>query len=261
METTSFATLSGGSAAIDEATLVAFTERLHGALLRPGDDGYDEARRVWNGMIDRRPAAIVRCTGPADVIACVDFARENGLLVAVRGGGHNVAGHAVCDDGLMVDLSPMKGVWVDPQARTVRVEAGCTWADVDRETQVFGLATPGGVVSETGVAGLTLSGGLAWQRRAHGMTIDNLISADIVTASGEFVRASASENPELFWGLRGGGGNFGIVTSFAFQLHALGPDVMLVEAMYPLGEAPQVLRAYREVVANAPDAVTADILA
>jgi FAD/FMN-containing dehydrogenase len=254
-------TTTGRPTAIDEAAVATFEARLHGPLLRRGHAVYEDARRVWNGMIERRPALIARCTGAADVIACVAFAREHDLLVSVRGGGHNVAGHAVCEGGLMIDLSPMKGVWVDPQARTTRVQAGCTWADVDRETQLFGLATPGGVVSETGVAGLTLSGELAWQRRAHGMTIDNLISADVVTAQGELIRASATENPELFWGLRGGGGNFGIVTSFEYQLHELGPDVMLVEAMYPLEEAPQVLRAYREFVANAPDAVTADILA
>lgn len=232
--------------------------RFRGEIVEPGDPGYDEARSVWNGMIDRRPALVARCADEADVAAAVTFAREARLLVAVRGGGHNVAGTGTCDGGIVIDLSPMRRVEVDPGSRTVRAQAGCTWADVDGATQAHGLAVPGGVVSETGIAGLTLSGGYSHHRRAHGMTIDNLLAAEVVTADGERIRASESENPELFWALRGGGGNFGVVTTFEYRAHRLGPDVYRAEVMYPVEDAPRVLRAWREAIQDAPDEVTSD---
>jgi FAD/FMN-containing dehydrogenase len=181
---------------------------LRGPLLSPGDEGYDTVRKIWNAMIDKRPALIARCAGVSDVINCVNFARDNNLLVSVRGGGHNVAGNAVCDGGLMIDLSTMKGIRVDPVSRIARAEPGVTWGDYDRGTQAYGLATPGGVISTTGIAGLTLGGGVGWLVRKHGLTCDNLLSADVVTADGRFLTASANENSDLFWGLRGGGGNF-----------------------------------------------------
>lgn len=233
-----------------------FESRFFGPLIRPGDAGYDEARRVWNGMIDRYPALIARCTGVADVIAAVNFARENDLLVAVRGGGHNVAGTATCDGGLVIDLSLMKGIHVDPAARTARAQAGVVWGELDRETQRFGLAAPGGEVSETGIAGLTLSGGMGFLRRKYGLSCDNLISVDVVTADGRFLKASAEQNADLFWGLRGGGGNFGIVTSFEFQLHPVGPEVMALSVIYPFEQAETVLRGWREFTATAPDEIS-----
>lgn len=233
-----------------------FRVHLHGELIRPGDAEYDDARAVWNGMIDKRPGLIARCVGTADVITAVNFARENDLHVAVRGGGHNVAGTAVCDDGLVIDLSEMTGVWVDPEERTARVQAGATWADVDHETQAFGLATPGGVVSDTGVAGLTLGGGIGHIRCKYGLTCDNLVSADVVTADGEFLTASEDENPELFWGLRGGGGNFGIVTGFEFALHPVGPEVATCFVIYPGNKLAECLRTYREYIDSAPEEVS-----
>ena len=220
------------------------------------DDDYNAVRQVWNGLIDRRPALIARCTGTADVIAAVNFGRTHNLLVSVRGGGHNVAGAAICDGGLMIDLSLMKGIHVDSWRRTARAQAGVTWGDLDHETQAFGLATPGGVVSTTGIAGLTLGGGLGWLRSKHGLACDNLISVDIVTASGELVRASSDDNSELFWGIRGGGGNFGIVTSFEYRLHPVGPQVMMAVVMYPAEDAPKVLPAWRDFVEQAPDEVS-----
>lgn len=189
---------------------------LRGKALTENDEGYDSARAVWNAMIDRRPRLIVRCKGVADVMDAVSFARDHNLPVSIRGGAHNVAGHAVCDGGVMIDLSLMRSVWVDPDARRARVEGGCTWGDVDRETQAFGLATPGGLISDTGVAGLTLAGGIGWLRSRYGLCIDNIVSADVVTADGRLITASANENPDLFWALRGGGGNFGVVVSFRF---------------------------------------------
>ncbi len=197
---------------------------IHGLVIGPDDEGYDEARSIWNGAIDRRPAGIARCTGVADVVAAVRFARERELLVAVRSGGHGVGGHALCDGGLVIDLSPMKAIRVDPAARTARAEAGVLWGELDRETQLHGLATVGGIVTHTGIAGLTLGGGIGWLMRKYGATVDNLLSADVVTAEGEVVKASEEENPELFWGIRGGGGNFGIVTSFEYRLHPVGPN-------------------------------------
>jgi FAD/FMN-containing dehydrogenase len=229
--------------------------RVRGEVLRSGDTGYDEARSIWNGMIDRRPAVIVRCGGAADVIAAVDFARERDLLLSVHGGGHNVAGKAVCDNGLMIDLSPMNGVRVDPVAKTARAGAGATWGDFDRETQVFGLATTGGLISSTGVAGLTLGGGIGYLTRSYGLACDNLLAVDVVTADGRLVQASATENPDLFWALRGGGGNFGVVTSLDFQLHDVGPDVAMAQIFHPIDAAGDVLRFYREFAASAPDEV------
>ncbi|PAZ15901.1 FAD-linked oxidase [Streptomyces sp. SA15] len=228
-------------------------DSVRGPVLGPGDGGYDEARRVWNGAVDRRPAAIARCTGTADVVAAVSFARREGLLTAVRGGGHNVAGNAVCDDGLVVDLSLMRGVRVDPEQRTARAQGGTTWGEFDRETQLFSLATTGGIVSTTGIAGLTLGGGIGWLGRSYGTTCDNLLSADVVTADGETVRASRDDNPDLFWGLRGGGGNFGVVTSFEYRLHEVGPMVLAGAVFHPLSRARDVLEFFREITETAPE--------
>ena len=245
---------------LDADAVEGLAARLRGSLLTEGDAGYDDARTIWNGMIDERPALIARCSGTADVLHAVRFARENELLTAVRGGGHNVAGHAVCDGGLMIDLSAMNGVRVDPAERTVRVEGGATWGDVDHETQVHGLATPGGVVSTTGVAGLTLGGGMGWLRRKHGLACDNLVSADVVTADGELVTASAAEHPDLLWGLKGGGGNFGVVTSFEFELHEVGPEVAFAAVMYPMKEAAELFPAWRDFMASAPEAITSQAI-
>lgn len=226
-----------------------------GELIQPGDLGYDDSRKIWNGHIDRRPALVARCRGAADVIAAVRFAREHEALVAVRGGGHAVAGHALCDDGVVIDLSLMTGSRVDPLAHTIRVEGGCLNEHLDRESQAFGLATPGGIVSHTGVGGLTLGGGIGHLMRKFGLSIDNLLSCDVVTADGEFLVASTEENADLFWGLRGGGGNFGVVTSFEFQLHPLGPNVLAGIVVWPMEDAPEVLEFLRDYVAEAPDEV------
>ena len=249
-------TTIGADTTIDDAALEAFKTSLRGELLRPGDPGYDDARKVWNGMIDKRPALIARCTGVADIIDAVNFARTNELLVSVRGGGHNITGNAVCDGGLMIDLSRMKSVRVDPVKRTARAEAGLTWGEYNRETQAFGLASTGGVVSTTGIAGLTLGGGLGWLMGKHGLSCDNVLSADIVTADGQFLTASASEHPDLFWGLRGGGGNFGVVTSFEYQLHPV-DSVLAGMVLHPMAKAKDVLRFYREYARSAPDELTA----
>jgi FAD/FMN-containing dehydrogenase len=227
-----------------------------GELLLPTNPGYDAARGIWNGAIDRHPACIARCTGAADVVAAVRFARERDLVVAVRSGGHGVAGHAVCDGGLVIDLSPMKGIRVEPQARTARAQAGVLWGELDRETQLFGLATVGGIVTHTGIAGLTLGGGIGWLMRKHGATVDNLLCVDVVTAEGEIVTASEEDNPDLFWAIRGGGGNFGIVTSFEYRLHPVGPIVLSGPVFHRLEDAPEVLRFYREFIATAPDELT-----
>jgi FAD/FMN-containing dehydrogenase len=224
-----------------------------GELVRPGDPDYDERRRVWNGSIDRHPALIARCHGEADVVAAVRFAAGTDLPVAVRGGGHSFPGHSVCDDGIVIDLGPMKGVRVDPEAQTAKAQAGLLWGELDRETQPFGLATTGGFVSHTGVAGLTLGGGIGWLHRKHGLTIDQLRSVDLVTAAGDSVRASESENPDLFWGVRGGGGNFGIATEFEFQLHPVGPTVLAGPIFWRMTEAEALLRFYREWIAEVPD--------
>jgi FAD/FMN-containing dehydrogenase len=237
-------------------TAVALAGRLSGEVITPGHAEYDSARRVWNGMIDRHPALIARCVDNPDVATAVRFAVEHDLPLAIRGGGHNVAGTAVVDDGLVIDLSPMRAVHVDASARTVHVQGGATWADVDRVTAPLGLAAPGGVVSETGVTGLALSGGVSHQRRRDGMTIDNLVSAEVVLADGRIVRASTSEHPDLFWALRGGGGNFGVVTSLELRMHALGPELFALNVAYPLEDARQVLAAWRDAVACAPDELT-----
>ena len=220
-------------------------------LIEPDHPDYDTARRVWNGMIDKRPRAIARCFGAQDVAAAIRLATDRGWELAVRGGGHNVAGTALVDDGLVIDLSPMRNVWTD--GATVRVEGGARWGDVDRVTAPLGLAVPGGVVSDTGVAGLTLNGGVSHQRRRDGMTIDNLVSAEVVLADGSIVRAGASEHPDLYWALRGGGGNFGVVTEFEFRAHPLGPEVFGLNVAYPLEDAARVLARWRDAVADAPD--------
>jgi FAD/FMN-containing dehydrogenase len=224
-----------------------------GEILRPGDDAYDGARQIWNAMVDKRPAVIARCASVSDVVRAVNFAREAGLLLAVRGGGHNIAGSALCDGGIVVDLSKMKAASVDPGARRASIESGATLADLDAATQAHGLATPLGINSTTGVAGLTLGGGFGWLSRKYGMTVDNLESAEVVTAAGEVVRASATEHPDLFWALRGGGGNFGVVTRFAFRLHTVGPGVLSGLVVYPLSQAKSVLERYRDFAAKAPD--------
>lgn len=244
---------TGKDAVLEEAAVEEFKSSLRGELLLAGDSGYDEARALWNAMIDRRPALIARCAGVADVIRSVNLARDHGLLVSVRGGGHNIAGKAASDGGLMIDLSPMNEVRVDPAARTARVGPGATLGDVDHETQAFGLATPLGINSTTGIAGLTLGGGFGWLSRKYGFTVDNLLAADVVTANGELVTASETDNSDLFWGIRGGGGNFGIVTSFQFQLHPVGPEVLSGLIVYRFEDAGNVLRHYRSFVAQAPD--------
>ncbi len=242
---------------LDDSAVAELEARLRGRLLEPGDEAYDEARTVWNAMVDRRPALVAQCAGVADVMAAVAFAREQELPVAVKGAGHNIAGNAVCDDGLVIDLSPMNAVRVDPAARTARVEPGATLAEFDHEAQAFGLATPVGYNSTTGISGLTLGGGFGWLSRKHGLTIDNLRGADVVTAAGELLHASEEENPDLFWGIRGGGGNFGVVTSFEFDLHEVGPEVLSGLLVHPFEDTAAVMRAYREFVAGAPDEVTA----
>jgi FAD/FMN-containing dehydrogenase len=227
-----------------------------GELLRDADAGYEVARRVHNGMIDRRPALIARCLGTADIVDAVNYAVANSLDIAVRGGGHNVAGNAVCDGGLVVDLSLMQGVDVDPANRIARAQPGATWARFNRETQLHGLATTGGVISTTGVAGLTLGGGLGWLMGKYGMAVDNMIAAEVVTADGRVVRASSSENPDLFWAIRGGGGNFGVVSSFEFQLHPVGPIVTGGIVAHPFERAAEMLRFYRDFTASLPDELT-----
>jgi FAD/FMN-containing dehydrogenase len=246
---------SAPSTSLDSVTLASLAEALRGRLIRPEDADYDTARKLWNGMIDKRPAAIARCAGTADVVTAVRFAREHDLPVAVRGGGHNAAGNAMSEGGLTIDLSGMRSVWVDPAQRVARVQGGATWADFDREAHLHGLATPGGAISMTGVAGLTLGGGLGWLMRKYGMTCDNLLAAEVVTADGSVVTASASEHPDLLWGLKGGGGNFGIVTSFEFQLHPV-DTVLSGMLVHPADKARQVLEFYRAFNATAPDELT-----
>ena len=246
-------TLDGQSRPMDDEAIDRLGSQLRGSVVRPQSPDYDEVRQVWNAMIDRRPGLIVRCAGAADVLACVRLAREHRLLTSIRGAGHNIAGSSVCDGGLMIDLTPMKSVRVDPTNRTARVEPGATLGEFDKEAQAFGLATPLGINSTTGVAGLTLGGGFGWLTRKHGMTVDNLVAVDLVTAAGELMHASAQENPELFWAIRGGGGNFGIVTSFEFRLHPVGPDVLAGLIVHPFEGAGDLLRRYRDVAASSPD--------
>lgn len=236
-----------------DGSIAELAESLRGELIRPGDEGYEEARAIWNGIHDRRPALVVRCAGVADVLRAVEFARSEELQVAVRSGSHSIPGFSTCDGGLVIDLSPMKGVQIDPDAQTARAQPGLTWAEFDHETQAFGLAVTGGLVSSTGLAGFTLGGGIGWLVRKHGLTCDNLISADVVTADGRLVHASADENAELFWGLRGGGGNFGIVTSLEYKLHPVGPTLIGGPVFYPGEQAEEVLRFYRDWAPQLPD--------
>ncbi|MGA9119147.1 MAG: FAD-binding oxidoreductase [Bacteroidota bacterium] len=245
-------TCTGGEATLSSEIIDSLKANIRGSVLTAESDKYNEARTVWNAMIDKRPAVIVRCAGAADVMRAVRMAGEHNLLVAVRGGGHNIAGSAVCDGGLMIDLSPMKSVRIDVQGMTARVEPGATLGDFDREAQAFGLATPVGINSTTGIAGLTLGGGFGWLSRKLGLTIDNLLSADLVTASGDLVKVSATDNPDLFWAIRGGGGNFGVVTSFEFRLHKVGPQVLAGLIIHPLDAAKDVLRFYRDFVKTTP---------
>jgi hypothetical protein len=247
---------TGGAGKLEEAAVQEFASKLRGELIAPGDEDYDEARAVYNAMIDKRPRLIARCRNAADVIAGVNFARENGLLLAVRGAGHNVAGLGTCDDGLVLDFSLMKSVHVDPVKRTARAEPGCALGDLDHAAHAFGLATPAGAVSTTGIAGLTLGGGFGHLTRKYGLTIDNLLSVDVVTADGRFLRASAEENEDLFWALRGGGGNFGVVTSFEYRLHPVG-EVLGGPIFYPVEKAPEVLRFFREYIDKAPEDMSA----
>ena len=240
-------------AMVDTSAVDELQASFRGELVGPADAGYDEHRRVWNGSIDRHPGLIARCTGVADVRAAVRFARERDLLVAVRGGGHSFPGLSVCDDGMLVDLGPMKGIRVDPEAGTVRAQAGVLLGELDRETQEFGLAVPAGIVTHTGLAGLTLGGGIGWVMRRHGLTIDRLQSVDVVTAGGELVKASEDQNADLFWGVRGGGGNFGIVTDFEFRPVPVGPYVVAGPVFWAMEDAPEVLRFYRDWIADCPD--------
>jgi FAD/FMN-containing dehydrogenase len=239
--------------------IAAFAKGLRGQPLRPGDDNYDQVRRIWNGMIDKRPALIVQAAGGADVIQTVEFARESGLVLAVRGGGHNVSGNAVCDGGLTLDLSLMRSVRVDPKRQSLRAEGGTLWRDLDHEAEAFGLATTGGLISSTGIAGLTLGGGLGWLMGSYGLACDNLLSVDLVTAAGELVTASASENADLFWGLRGGGGNFGVATSLEYRLHPVGPMLGGL-IIHPLEQAADLFSFYEAFTREAPDALGSMLL-
>jgi FAD/FMN-containing dehydrogenase len=253
----SFGTLAAGNLSVSPEAAAALRARVRGVVLTDGQEGYEVARRVWNAMIDRKPGLIVQCAGADDVKAAVDFARSANAVLAVRGGGHNIAGSAVCDGGVMIDLSLMKSVRIDTAARIARVEPGVTLGEFDQAAQAVGLVTPTGINSTTGISGLTLGGGFGWISRKFGLTVDNLIAADVVTADGQLVRASETENPDLLWALRGGGGNFGIVVSFEFRLHPLGPEVLSGLIVHPLSQARELIRQYREIIADAPDELTA----
>jgi FAD/FMN-containing dehydrogenase len=249
--------LDGGKTEIADAAFQELRTAFRGSLIVPGDGEFNEARKLWNGMIDRRPGLIAQCAGTADVIAAINFARTHGLLVAVRGGGHSWPGHSVCDDGLMIDLCRMRGVRVDLATKTVRAQGGALWGDVDHESQAFGLATSGGVVSTTGIGGLTLGGGgQTWLIRGYGSTADNLVSADVVTAAGDLLRASETENADLFWALRGGGGNFGVVTSFEYRLHPVGPLVLGGPTFFLWDRAKEITDFYLQYVRDLPDELT-----
>ncbi|MBW6440274.1 FAD-binding oxidoreductase [Actinoplanes hulinensis] len=249
-------TRQNGSEVLGEATLDELARGLRGEMIRPGDPGYDEARSIWNGAHDRRPALIVRCRGVADVLKTVEFARGEGLPLAVRGGGHSIPGFSTVDRGIVLDLAPMKGVRVDPVRRTVTAQGGCLWGDVDAETQAFGLAVTGGLISTTGIAGFALGGGLGWLVRRFGLTSDNLVGADVVTADGRYLHAGEDEHADLLWALRGGGGNFGVVTSFEFRLHDVGPTVFAGPVFYRGEDAERVLRGFRAAAPAAPDELT-----
>jgi len=257
MTQASLKTLDGKQHVSSADDLQKLRSGLQGKLCLPGDPGYDEARTIWNGMIDRKPAVIVRAAVAADVVLAVQFAQQHHLLVAIRGGGHNIAGNAVCEGGLMIDLSLMKKVKIDPKAKTAYVEPGVTLGEFDAEAQKHGLATPLGINSTTGIAGFTLGGGFGWISRKFGLTVDNLISVDIVTADGKLVSASEKENPDLFWAVRGGGANFGVVTAFEYRLHPVGPEVIAGLIVHPFAQAKELLESYRKFVASAPDEVTA----
>ena len=252
--------VTSASTQISQSALKGLRAEFRGELLEPGDARYDDVRRIWNGMFDKKPAVIARCSDMADVIQAVNFARENRLLTAVRCGGHNSSGSGSCDGGIMIDLARMNAVRVDPVARRALVQGGATWGDFDREAQLYGLATPGGVVSSTGVGGLTLAGGLGYLRGKYGLSLDNVLSVEIVTADGQLRTGSASENSDLFWAVRGGGGNFGIVTSFEFQLHPVGPEVMFLGAVYRAEDAVKVMKAWREFMQTAPDEIRGTLL-
>lgn len=247
---------SGQEKTVDKVVVEQLRSRLRGELILPEDDAYEKARKIWNGMINKRPAVIAQCAGTADVISCVKFARENDLLTAVRGGGHNVAGNASCHGGFVIELSKMKGMRVDSTGQTARAQAGLTWGEFDRETQAFGLATTGGFVPSTGIAGLTLGGGLGYLGRRFSLTCDNLLSADVVTADGELLVTNSNESGDLFWGLRGGGGNFGVVTSFEYRLHPLGPMVLGGLILHPIEKAREAAGFYREFAPTSPDELT-----
>jgi FAD/FMN-containing dehydrogenase len=249
-------TRSNGEINLQEETVRKFKESLRGELMRIGDAGYDDARSIWNAMIDRRPTLIASCLGVADIVTCVNFAREHGITLSIKGGGHNISGLAVCDGGLMLDLSRMRGVWVDPSTRTAHAQGGCLLGDVDRETQVQGLAAVLGFISNTGIAGLTLGGGFGYLTRRFGWTSDNVLSMDVVTAAGSVVRASEKENSDLFWALRGGGGNFGVVTSFEYRLFPVGPEVIAGAIAWPAEDARRVLDMYRSLTEQAPRELT-----
>jgi FAD/FMN-containing dehydrogenase len=249
-------TLSGDELDLPQDVLGAWKSRLRGPVLGPGDAGYEDSRTVWNSMIDRRPALVARCLGTADVIECVRFARDNNLLLSMKGGGHNIAGLAVADGALMLDMSLMRGVWVDAKARVARAQAGCVLGDVDRETQLHGLASVLGFVSLTGITGLTLGGGIGYLTRRWGWTSDTVVGMDLVTADGKLVRASSEENDDLFWGLRGGGGNFGVVTGIDYELHPVGPEIVGGIVAWPASEAPRVLELYRTLAEETPPELT-----
>lgn len=248
--------LSGEMKTLSEATIEAFSGGIRGPLMKPDDTGYEDARQIWNAMIDRRPGMIVQCSGTADVMAAVKFAREHQLLVSVRGAGHNIAGKSLYDGALLIDLSAMNSVQVDPDARIAVAGPGATLGDLDHETQAYGLAVPVGINSTTGVGGLTLGGGFGWLSRKYGLTVDNLLAAEVVTAEGERIRCDANSHGDMFWATCGGGGNFGIVTSFEFRLHPVGPEVMSGPAVFPFDQATSVLKAYRDFCADCPDELT-----
>ncbi len=252
----SLATVPGGTVGFSDEQIAELGMQFRGPICGPGDPGYDELRAVENLAIDRRPGLIIRCSGEADVIDGVNLAREHGLLLAIRGGGHHVAGHGTVDGGLVLDMRDMNGVWVDPANKTVRVQGGATWGQVDREAQVFGLAVPGGVVSTTGVGGLTLGGGIGWLHRKWGLSCDNLLAAQVVLASGELVTASADEHPDLFWAIRGGGGNFGVVVDFTFRAHEVGPEVALAAVFHEAAAGAELMPQWRDLALRAGDDVT-----